>query len=173
MKTKMTMIFFNSGNPSLSRLITAHFRSYATASFHSNSNNNNNNYDEFDDSVARLEELIHKRCRSGNLSLDEALGYFDSLIRSRPLPSIWAFNHLLGTLSKKNKCYTVVSIYKDMMGCLDLRPDVCTFTTVIKCLCHMKKVDLGFPLLATLYKHGLQPNNYTLNTLLHGLCTQG
>ena len=46
-------------------------------------------------------------------------------------------------------------------------------TTVIKCLCTLKRVDLGFSVLATLYKYALQPNAYTLNTLLDGLFVEG
>ncbi|PQQ20079.1 hypothetical protein Pyn_32631 [Prunus yedoensis var. nudiflora] len=37
-------------------------------------------------------------------------------------------------------------------------------------LVRMNRVDLGFSVLATILKHGLQPNAYTLNTLLHGIC---
>ena len=162
MKTKM---IFTSGNSSLLHLFTLYFRSYAVAS------NIHNDY-EFD-SVARLEKLIHTRCKSGNLRLDEALGYFNSLIRTRPLPSIWVFNHLLGTLSNKTCCSLVISMYKQMMGCVHFRPDVCTMTIVIKCLCLMKKVHLGFSVLATFCKYGLQPNAYTLNTLLDGFCVKG
>ena len=101
-------MIFNPGNPFLVRL---HFRSYA-------SYNINNNYidDEFD-SIAHLEILIHTRCKSENLRLDEALGYFNTLIRTWPLPSIFAFNHLLGALpNKKNNCFTVISMYKQCFG---------------------------------------------------------
>ena len=97
-----TKMIFNPGNPFLVRL---HFRSYA-------SYNINNNYidDEFD-SIAHLEILIRTRCKSGNLRLDEALGYFNTLIRTWPLPSIVAFNHLLGALpNKKNNCFTVLEV---------------------------------------------------------------
>ncbi|PON63544.1 Pentatricopeptide repeat [Parasponia andersonii] len=89
------------------------------------------------------------------------------------MPSIRAFNHLLEALSKKKHSSIIVSMYKRMMiGCLYFRPNVCTLNAVIKCLCRSEKVKLGFSVLATLYKHGLRPNAYTLTTLLHGLCTQ-
>ena len=44
---------------------------------------------------------------------------------------------------------------------------------MIKCPCVQKQVDLGFPILATLYKHALQPNAHTLAILLHGLRMEG
>ena len=50
-----------------------------------------------------LEKLVEMRCKSGNLGLDEALGHFDSLIQMKPLPSIWAIDHLLGAVFKMNQ----------------------------------------------------------------------
>ncbi|PON63570.1 Pentatricopeptide repeat, partial [Parasponia andersonii] len=174
MKTK---IIITSGNPSPFRqLFTLHFRSYAPAAFSSSfSNGKNEYYDEYDyDSVARLVKLVHQRCNSGNLRVNEALGFLDSLIRKRPLcPPFGLLIICFGALSHNNHCSTVVSMYKRMMGCLHFRPDVCTVNTVIKCLCLLKKVDLSFSVLATLYKHGPRPDAHTLNTLLHGLCAEG
>ncbi|ONI28888.1 hypothetical protein PRUPE_1G167000 [Prunus persica] len=117
-----------------------------------------------------LEDLVKTRCKSGNLGLDEALGHFDSVIQMKPIPSIWAINHLFGALSKMNQCSTVVSMYKQMLACVGLHPEVHTLSVVINCLCRMNRVDLGFSVLATILKHGLQPNAYTLNALLHGVC---
>ncbi|XP_021811597.1 pentatricopeptide repeat-containing protein At1g63130, mitochondrial-like [Prunus avium] len=105
------------------------------------------------------------RCKSGNLGLDEELGHFDSVIQMKPIPSIWALDHLLGALSKMNQCSTVVSMYKQMLACVGLHPEVSTLSVVINCLCRMNRVDLGFSVLATILKHGLQPN-----ALLHGIC---
>ncbi|CAL8082835.1 unnamed protein product [Prunus armeniaca] len=42
--------------------------------------------------------------------------------------------------------------------------------TEYNCLCRMNQVDLGFSVLATILKHGLQPDAYTLNALLRGVC---
>ncbi|PON53304.1 Pentatricopeptide repeat [Parasponia andersonii] len=171
MKTK-TIINCYGNLPCLFRqFFTLHFlRPYAAASSSTNDNNNNNNkneecyyYDDDDDDDD-----------DDDLGVNEALGLFDPLMGKRPMPSIRAFNHLLGALSKKDRCSTVVfSMYKQMMGCLHFRPNVRTMNTVIKCLCLLKKVDLSFPVLATIYKHGLQPDARTLNTLLHGLFMQG
>ncbi|ONI28770.1 hypothetical protein PRUPE_1G160300 [Prunus persica] len=108
------------------------------------------------------------RCKSGNLGLDEALGHFNSVIQMNPIPSIWAINHLFGALSKMNQRSAVVSMYKQMLACVGLQPEVCTLNIVINCLCRMNRVDLGFSVLATTLKHGLQPNAYTLNALHNG-----
>ncbi|KAI5349869.1 hypothetical protein L3X38_002760 [Prunus dulcis] len=117
-----------------------------------------------------LEKSVEMRCKSGNLGLDEALGHFNSVIQMKPIPSILAINHLFGALSKMNQCSAVVSMYKQMLACVGLQPEVCTLNIVINCLCRMNRVDLGFSVLATTLKHGLQPNAYTLNALHNGVC---
>ncbi|KAF3456640.1 hypothetical protein FNV43_RR01294 [Rhamnella rubrinervis] len=119
-----------------------------------------------------LENLIRKRCKSGTLKLDEALGFFNSLIHTRPMPSIWAFSQLIGPLSKLNDYSTAISMFKEMMRCVDFCPDVCTMAIVINCYCRLNKVDLGFSVLAIILKHGLQTDAIAFNTLLHGLCRQ-
>lgn len=47
-----------------------------------------------------LENLVIYKCKSRSLELNEALGFFNSMISMRPLPSILAFNHLLGAVSR-------------------------------------------------------------------------
>ncbi|MBA0812956.1 hypothetical protein Gohar_026860 [Gossypium harknessii] len=51
-----------------------------------------------------LENLVIHKCKSRCLELDEALGFFNSMISMRPLPSISAFNYLLGAVSKMEHC---------------------------------------------------------------------
>ncbi|KAF3456622.1 hypothetical protein FNV43_RR01276 [Rhamnella rubrinervis] len=119
-----------------------------------------------------LVNLIEKRCKSGTLELDEALGFFHSLIHTRPMPSVRAFNHLVGALSKSNRYSTVVSMFREMMNCVDFHPDLSMMTIAMKCYCRLGKVDLAFSVLATTLKRGLQPDAYIFNTLLHGLCSQ-
>ena len=119
-----------------------------------------------------LVNLIQKRCNSGTLNLDEALGFFHSLIHTRPMPSVWAFNQLIGELSKMNDYSTVIYMFREMMRSVDFCPDVWTMNIVIKCYCRLNNVDLGFSVLAVTLKRGLQPNAHSLTTLLHGICRQ-
>ncbi|KAF3456611.1 hypothetical protein FNV43_RR01265 [Rhamnella rubrinervis] len=67
---------------------------------------------------------------------------------------------------------TVVSMFKEMMRCVDFCPDVCTMAIAMKCFCYLNKVDVAFSVIATTLKRGLQPDAYTINILLHGLCRQ-
>ncbi|KAB2623297.1 pentatricopeptide repeat-containing protein [Pyrus ussuriensis x Pyrus communis] len=114
--------------------------------------------------------MIQTRCKSGKIRKDEALGYFNSMIQTKPLPSIWTFNCLLGAISKMKQYSAVVSMCKQLMGCAHFRPDVSTMTIFMNCLCRLNRVDLGFPVLAITLKYGLEPNARCINTLLHGLC---
>ncbi|PQP93161.1 hypothetical protein Pyn_18623 [Prunus yedoensis var. nudiflora] len=91
-----------------------------------------------------LEDLVKTRCKSGNLGLDEALGHFDSVIQMKPIPSIWAINHLLGAVSKMNQCSIVVSMYKQMLACVGLHPEVSALNVVIQLLVPYESGGLGF-----------------------------
>ncbi|KAE8660949.1 hypothetical protein F3Y22_tig00116944pilonHSYRG00167 [Hibiscus syriacus] len=120
-----------------------------------------------------LELLVIGKCKSRSLDLDEALGFFISMISVRPLLSIVSFSHLLGTLSKIKHHALVVSMCKQMMGCRELQVDILAANIWIRCLCNLKKVDLGFSVCAIIIKLGLQPDPYTMSALLLGLIDEG
>ncbi|CAN6580252.1 unnamed protein product [Malus baccata var. baccata] len=94
------------------------------------------------------EIMIQTRCKSGRIRKDEALGYFNSMIQTKPLPSIWTLNYLLGALSKMKEYSAVVSMCKQLMGCAQFRPDVSTINIFLNCLCRLNQVDLGFSILS-------------------------
>ncbi|XP_039002765.1 pentatricopeptide repeat-containing protein At1g62930, chloroplastic-like [Hibiscus syriacus] len=83
------------------------------------------------------------------------------MISLRPFPSIVAFNHLLGAVSKMKHYELVVSMCKQMMDF-----DVVAINIWLRFLCNLKKVILGFSVLAMTIKLGLQPDHYTMNSLL-------
>ncbi|OMO85360.1 hypothetical protein COLO4_21653 [Corchorus olitorius] len=117
--------------------------------------------------------MIIDKCKSRSLKLDEDLGFFNSMISQRPLPSIWAFNHLLGALAKMKHYSVVVSMCKQMMGCEGIHPDICTMNTWMNCYCNLKQADLCFSVLAFILKLGLQPSPRTMSVLLLGLINEG
>ncbi|OMO88294.1 hypothetical protein COLO4_20322 [Corchorus olitorius] len=120
-----------------------------------------------------LEKLVIDKCKSRSLKLDEALGFFNFMISQRPLPSIWAFNHLLGALAKMKHYSTVVSMCKQMMGCEGMHPDIATMNIFMNCFCNLKQADFCFSVLALILKLGLQPNSYSMNYLLLGRINEG
>ncbi|KAK8613450.1 hypothetical protein V6N13_101212 [Hibiscus sabdariffa] len=121
----------------------------------------------------RLETLVIDKCKSRSFELDEALGFFNSMISMRPFPSILAFNHLLGAVSKMKHYALVVSMCKQMVGCSEFQPDVVSMNIWLRCLCNLRKVKLGFCVFAMIIKLGLQPDPYTMNALLLGLSHEG
>ncbi|XP_068316821.1 pentatricopeptide repeat-containing protein At1g62680, mitochondrial-like [Pyrus communis] len=116
------------------------------------------------------ESMIQTRCKSGKIRKDEALGYLNSMIQTRHLPSIWTFNCLLGALSKMKQYSTVVSTCKQLMGCAQFQPDVSTMAIFANCLCRLNWGDACFSVLAITVKYGLQPDAHFMASLLHGLC---
>ncbi|KAK8617491.1 hypothetical protein V6N13_080405 [Hibiscus sabdariffa] len=120
-----------------------------------------------------LEILVINKCKARSLELDEALGFFNSLISMRPFPSIVSFNHLLGAVSKMKHYALVASMCKQMIGCSEFQPNVVAMNIWLRCLCSLKKVDLGFSVFAMIIKLGLQPSPYTMNALLLGLSDEG
>ncbi|XP_039025850.1 glucose-6-phosphate 1-dehydrogenase-like [Hibiscus syriacus] len=61
-----------------------------------------------------LETLVIDKCKSRSFELDEALGFFNFMILMRNLPSIVAFNHLLGAVSKM-KQYDIVILHLQLL----------------------------------------------------------
>ncbi|XVE79194.1 hypothetical protein DITRI_Ditri14bG0038300 [Diplodiscus trichospermus] len=119
-----------------------------------------------------LEKLVIDKCKSRSLKLDQVMGYFNSMVSLRPLPSIWAFNRLLRALSKMKHYPTVVSMCK-MMFCNDIQPDICMLIILVNYLYNLKMVDLGLFVLVMIVKLGLQLDPYTMNALFLGLCNKG
>ncbi|KAK8617496.1 hypothetical protein V6N13_080410 [Hibiscus sabdariffa] len=95
------------------------------------------------------------------------------MISMRPFPSILAFDHLLGALSKMKHYALLASMCKQMMGCSEFQPDVSAMNIWLRCLCNLKEVKLGFSVFAMIIKLGLQPDPYTMNALLLGLIDEG
>ncbi|PON68221.1 Pentatricopeptide repeat [Parasponia andersonii] len=139
-------------------------------SYYSALTRNNSSSSEYD--RVRFEKLVQTRCKSGNLELNEALGYFNTLIKMRPWPFIWAFNQLFGALSKKNHCSTIVSIlgrWEEAQRFLvdmihrGISPNVQTFTVLIDSLCMEYKTQEAISLC-------IEPNVVTFNSVISALC---
>ncbi|CAI9111877.1 OLC1v1012208C3 [Oldenlandia corymbosa var. corymbosa] len=101
-------------------------------------------------------------------NVDDALAFFNHMVRMRPLPDVIDFNQLV-TLVMKMKSFSVaILMYKSM--CAEGIPiDVYTMSMVINCYCREGRVDLGFSVLGALFKVGLMPGVIIFNTILKGL----
>ena len=127
--------------------------------------NHNQNQNQFLKSV-------RDQCKSRSFrNVDHALDLFDKMLHTRPLPSIYDFNHVLGGIARMKHYLVVITLFKQM-GSLGIAPSRPTLNTLINCFCHLNRVDFGFSVLATILKLGYHPDSITLNTLVKGLCLQ-
>ncbi|PQP98470.1 pentatricopeptide repeat-containing protein [Prunus yedoensis var. nudiflora] len=104
--------------------------------------------------------------------IDEALRLVEEMIEQGVMPDVETLKALRGLCPKRHdpNPKETIDLEKLMLGCIGLHPEVSTLSIVINFLCSMNLVDLGFSVLATTLKHGLEPNAYTLTALLHGVC---
>ncbi|GMJ01930.1 hypothetical protein HRI_003862300 [Hibiscus trionum] len=61
-----------------------------------------------------FEYFVRHQCKSGKLTLNDALTYFDKLIATQPSPLIQTFNFVLGSASKLKCNPDVFSMYRKL-----------------------------------------------------------
>ncbi|KAE8731533.1 CwfJ-like family protein, putative isoform 1 [Hibiscus syriacus] len=92
-----------------------------------------------------IESHIKHQCRSGKINLNDALSYFEKLIKVKPSPSIDTFNHVLVSVLKLSRDSSVISL----------------------------RTDIGFCVLGDILKRGFEPDHATVGRLSRGLCAEG
>ncbi|CAB4321900.1 unnamed protein product [Prunus armeniaca] len=139
----------------------------------------------------QLEKFLETNCKSGDVTINEALHYFEHMIQMQPTPPIWSFNRLFGGLAKIGllpnfitlnillNCFCNVTRARDgfvVMGSLlrrGYRPSTVTYTALLKGLCMEDRIDEATRLFKTMIKLGCQPTVVTFGTLVNGLCRTG
>ncbi|XP_026657024.1 pentatricopeptide repeat-containing protein At1g02060, chloroplastic [Phoenix dactylifera] len=97
-----------------------------------------------------------------------------SLFRLLPSPSAFSFNSLLAALLRRGRTRAARSLFDEMLHRAPaVRPDACTFNTLIRGLCLNSMPAEAFRLFREMPRHGCQPDLVTYNTLLDGLCRAG
>ncbi|GKV01536.1 hypothetical protein SLEP1_g14085 [Rubroshorea leprosula] len=81
------------------------------------------------------------------------------------------FNHLLGALAEINHHHHVVSCYT-RLNSIALLPDLMTFNILLNCCCYMGRICNGFSVLGKILREGCNPNAFTFDTLIRGLCVK-
>ncbi|KAL6276280.1 hypothetical protein ACE6H2_019881 [Prunus campanulata] len=99
--------------------------------------------------------------------LEDALNLFNSMLQTRPLPSIVDFNQLLGQVAKLKRYSTAISLCKQMDP-LPIVPSICTLNIMINCFSHLGQMGNSLSVLAKLFKFGFKPDAATYNTLIKG-----
>ncbi|BFG34595.1 hypothetical protein CerSpe_208690 [Prunus speciosa] len=99
--------------------------------------------------------------------LEDALNLFNSMLQTRPLPSIVDFNQLLGQVAKLKRYSAAISLCKQM-DLLPIAPSICTLNIMINCFSHLGQMGNSLSVLAKLFKFGFKPDAATYNTLIKG-----
>jgi len=88
-----------------------------------------------------------------DLKLDDAIGLFGDMVKSRPLPSIVEFNKLLSAVAKMKKFDLVISLGEQMQN-LGISHNLYTYNIFINCFCRRSQISLALALLGKMMKLG-------------------
>nr|VDD58999.1 unnamed protein product [Brassica oleracea] len=115
-----------------------------------------------------------EKLRSGLFSIkkDDAVALFQSMILSRPFPTVIDFNRLFSGIAR-TKQYDLVLALCNQMELNGISHDLYTLSIVINCFCRCRKLGFAFSAMGKNFKLGYEPNTVTFNTLLNGLCLEG
>ncbi|GLT60448.1 hypothetical protein SLA2020_332130 [Shorea laevis] len=135
---------------------------------HANKTSATSNLKSFLPNPPSLHQFLTKQCKSGAISLNKAVHFFDYMIHMHPMPPISSFNHLLGTLAKIKLHNQVLSLYRrfDSIGIL---PDIMTLNIMLNCCCKTGRVSYAFSVLGKILMGGYSPAVFTFNTLIKGV----
>ena len=101
------------------------------------------------------------------MNLEDALDSFQRMLRTRPLPSVVAFNQLLGKLVKTKHYSVVISLYKQM-GMQGIVPDHYTLSIVMNCFCHLSQMQCSLSVFGNFIKFDYKPDTVTMTTPMKG-----
>ncbi|KAI5349926.1 hypothetical protein L3X38_002817 [Prunus dulcis] len=113
-----------------------------------------------------METLIQTRCKSGTLESEEALGYFNSMIQTKPIPSNWTFKWLC----KNSALSEAVELFRKIEE--KGYPDVVTYNTLIYGMCQSGKWEKAKSFLICMVDSRIPPDVYTYGVLISALCKE-
>ncbi|CAA7039194.1 unnamed protein product [Microthlaspi erraticum] len=127
----------------------------------------------FPETAAAIEISLTERLRSGlvDIKADDAVELFQSMLRSRPLPSVIDFNNCLVALPKQKVRYRFRSLKQ--MEFQGIAYDLYSLNIMINCFCRLRKLSSAFSVLGKMLKLGYEPDTVTFSTLMNGLCLEG
>ena len=116
-----------------------------------------------------------ERLRSGvvDIKKEDAVELFQSMIVSRPLPTIIHFSRLFSALAKTRQYDLVLSLCKQMELQGGTVHNNYTLNIMINCFCRRRKLGFAFSAMAKMLKLGYEPSTVTFSTLVNGLCLEG
>lgn len=88
---------------------------------------------------ATIDKFLNENCKSGNITLDQAPSFFDSMIRVQPIPRISSFNKLFSAVVKSKQYDHVISLQK-RLNAIGMSPDFISLNALINCFCGTSRV---------------------------------
>ncbi|CAF2050912.1 BnaA09g46030D [Brassica napus] len=115
-----------------------------------------------------------EKLRSGlvDIKKDDAVALFQSMIQSRPLPTVVDFSRLFSGIARTKQYDLVLSLCKQMES-NGIAHDLYTLSIVINCFCRRRKLGFAFSVFGKMLKLGYEPTTVTFSTLINGLCLEG
>ncbi|KAF2618177.1 hypothetical protein F2Q68_00042441 [Brassica cretica] len=115
-----------------------------------------------------------ERLRSGLVGIkkDDAVALFQTMIESRPRPTVIDFNRLFTALARTKQSDLVLDLCKQM-ELQGIAHNIYTLSIVINCFCRRRKLGFAFSVMGKMLKLGYEPGTVTFSTLINGLCLQG
>ncbi|XP_047165179.1 putative pentatricopeptide repeat-containing protein At1g12700, mitochondrial, partial [Vigna umbellata] len=105
-------------------------------------------------------------------NVHDVVSQFRRMFHMRPIPPIYAFGQILGSLTRMKHYSTTISLFKQM-ELNGIKSHLVILNIVINCFCHLGQMPFSFSILAKILKRGYHPSVITLNTLMKGLCLNG
>ncbi|CAG7867024.1 unnamed protein product, partial [Brassica rapa] len=124
--------------------------------------------------LSRKMSCYKERLRSGivDIKKDEAVALFQTMIVSRPLPTVIDFSKLFSGIAKTKQYDLVLALCKQM-EMNGIAHDLYTLSIVINCFCRRRKLGFAFSVFGKMLKLGYDPGTVTFSTLINGLCLKG
>nr|ABQ50549.1 hypothetical protein [Brassica rapa] len=115
-----------------------------------------------------------EKLRSGlvDIKKDDAVALFQSMIQSRPLPTVVDFSRLFSGIARTKQYDLVLSLCKQMES-NGIAHDNYSLNIMINCFCRRRKLGFAFSVFGKMLKLGYEPTTVTFSTLINGLCLEG
>ncbi|KAG2259855.1 hypothetical protein Bca52824_079149 [Brassica carinata] len=115
-----------------------------------------------------------ERLRNGIVGIkkDDAVALFQTMIESRPRPTVIDFNRLFTALARTKQYDLVLDLCKQM-ELQGIAHNIYTLSIVINCFCRSRKLGFAFSAMGKILKLGYEPDTVTFSTLINGLCLVG
>ncbi|KAL0291411.1 UNVERIFIED_CONTAM: Pentatricopeptide repeat-containing protein, mitochondrial [Sesamum radiatum] len=105
--------------------------------------------------------------------LDHALQLFDQMPELNCPRTVLSFNALMAACFPSKSFNKVVELFQELPGKLSVKPNVISYTSVIRAFCQMGSLDTAMSMLGDMEKNDVEPNAVTFNTLLGAFYKSG